>query len=82
MEKEQKLELEKIIEWLKSADFTKFSDDDLIALFEILEPYQDNPDIAEIIEKLRNELKRRNVKRRVWVPRTPTKKGCWKEVDY
>ena len=57
------------------------SDGNLVLLFSILERYV-NAKIANFLNLVREELRQRNIKRKIYTPPTPTKKGGYREEDY
>lgn len=57
------------------------SDDDLVLLFSILENYV-NTKIVNFLNLVREELRQRHIKRKIYTPSTPSKKGGYREEDY
>lgn len=83
MENINEITLNEILDWLNESDLSVFQTGDLVALAEILGKHKDRNKVIELIlEKVLIELRKRSVKRKIWIPGGPGKKGKYKEEDY
>lgn len=72
---------EQIVIEIEKICISELSDDDLVLLFDILEKYN-NQKIVDFILLVREELRRRGIKRKIYRPASPGKKGGFVEEDY